>query len=258
MRSQFPTGLEQPPDCARFGMDALLLASFTARVLNELPEQKRGPFLELGCGVGAALLAVALLTPECPGLGLEQASELAGAARNNIALLGLTERLSVMDGVLPGRESLRRCREWSRSRSRDHGDASMVFANPPYWRSQEGRPSPRTLVEQARRSEDALDIFCAGAASLLRHKGFFCCIYDARALPRLLESCARHRLGIRRLLPLHARAGRPAGRILLEARKDAADDVFMEEPLYLHPPAGGDSRWTRQALEFCPFLERSL
>lgn len=257
-RQHFPAGLLQPEGCARFGMDALLLAAFAARSLPPLSPAGCAPVLELGCGVGAALLAVALLEENITALGVEQAPELTQAAEENIRRLGLAARLHVLRGTLPARECLRRCREWLAGQTSGKQGAALILANPPYWTPREGRTSSHALVETARRDPDAvLDVFCLSAAALTRHKGYFCCIYDARRLPRLFEACTRHNLGIRRLLPVHPRKGRPAGRILLEARKGAAHDLHIEEALYLHPSTQGKgARWTPEALQFCPFLGR--
>lgn len=257
-RRHFPAGLLQPEGCARFGMDALLLAAFAARSLQALPPAGRTPVLELGCGVGAALLAVALLEEKSTALGVEQSPELTQAAEENIRRLDLADRVHVLCGTLPARECLRHCREWLAEQPSGKQGAALILANPPYWTRHEGRTSPHALVEKARRDTDTtLDDFCRSAAALTRHKGYFCCIYDARMLPRLFEACARHHLGIRRLLPVHPRKGQPAGRILLETRKGTAHDLHMEEALYLHPSEQeGNARWTPEALQFCPFLGR--
>lgn len=253
----FPSGLTQPTGCARFSMDALLLAAFAARTLGGLPLAERGHFLELGCGIGAALLAVSLLQKSGNGIGVEQAPQLAAAARENVRRLHMEDRLDILEGTLPERETLRRCREHLASYPQGRLGATLVLANPPYWEPREGRSSTSGLMNMARRgSGETLNDFCFSAARLLRHKGFFCCIYDARALPRLLDVCTRHHLGIRRLLPVHPRVGVPAKRILLEARRDARHTVTMEEALYLHPSKhDSGARWTAQALQFCPFLE---
>ena len=257
-RQRFPAGLLQPEGCARFSMDALLLAAFAARSLHPLSPAGQSPVLELGCGVGAALLAVALLEKNITALGVEQRPELAQAAEKNIRRLGLTDRLHVLRGTLPARECLRRCRDWLAEHPSGQQGATLILANPPYWTRREGRTSPHALVETARRDTDTtLNDFCLSAATLTRHKGYFCCIYDARMLPRLFEVCTRHRLGIRRLMPVHPRKGQPARRILLEARKGTAHDLHMEEALHLHPSnQEKGAHWTPEALRFCPFLGR--
>ncbi len=143
------------------------------------------------------------------------------------------------------------------------GKLHMAMANPPY--DTGGRPSPKAMRERALRgsrnaaeSEKPLDTFCRAAAMLLRHHGYFFCIHDARALPQLCTALEAARLGVRRILPVHTRAGGPALRVLVEARKNAAHDATLEAALYLHDtPSTGETLWTAQALRFCPWLHRS-
>ena len=56
----YPHGLVQPSGGLRFGLDALLLAAFTAQRLLAWPGQRDIFAVELGCGCGAALLGAAL------------------------------------------------------------------------------------------------------------------------------------------------------------------------------------------------------
>ena len=98
------------------------------------------------------------------------------------------------------------------------GSLDLVLANPPY--GVEGRPSPSHLRERAMRGaqgkEDrthVLTIFCRAAAALLRHQGYFFCIYDALALPQLAEALGSAGFGLRGLLPVRAHAARPAMRV---------------------------------------------
>ena len=143
------------------------------------------------------------------------------------------------------------------------GNLHIVMANPPY--DTGGRPSPQAMRERALRgngstagSEKTLDTFCRAAAILLRHHGYFFCIHDARALPQLCAALQAARLGIRRILPVHTRAGGPALRVLVASRKNAAHDAAIEAPLCLHDaPSGGKTLWTAEALRFCPWLHRN-
>lgn len=143
------------------------------------------------------------------------------------------------------------------------GNQHIVMANPPY--DTGGRPSPRAMRERALRGngntaggEKVLDTFCRAAAMLLRHQGYFFCIHDARALPQLCAAMQAARFGIRRILPVHARAGGPALRILVESRKNAVHDTVLEAPLCLHgDPPDAKPLWTAEALRFCPWLSRN-
>ena len=286
-RLRFPRGLEQPESSLRFGADALLLAAFAARQVEarqsavNMPSGHGRPLAvaELGCGCGAALLGLTLRCPEIVGLGLDREATLVQAARRNAQHLALSDKLFFSTLDIADRSALRTLpfpgQIFSAQAAVAANSLDIVLANPPY--DVAGRPSPRSLRERAMRGPDgvgmaasgdtveivpkpevgtALTVFCNAAAALLRHQGHFFCIYDARALPRLCAALHAAKLGIRRLMPVHARAEQPALRILVEARKNAAHDVEMEPPLNLHRAASSSSgpAWTKRALRFCPWL----
>ena len=244
----YPHGLVQPSGGLRFGLDALLLAAFTAQRLLAWPGQRDIFAVELGCGCGAALLGAALACPRVRGLGLEREVALTAAATENIVRLGLSARLAVRcldvgDAValrgLPGPDSLQNSANWSGPGGGALcGRADAVLANPPYERA--GRPSPDPLRERALRSADgqALEAFCRAAGLLLRHKGHFFCCYDARALGRLCRALHTAGLGLRLALPVRAHPADPALLVLAAAQKGAADDLRLEAPLTLHAGRG--------------------
>ena len=286
-RTRFPAGLEQPAGSLRFGADALLLAAFVARHVEakNIGRTADGPtaplpapfcdspagsrpvdVAELGSGCGAALLALALRCPQVSGLGLEREEPLVQAALRNATLLGLCGQthFAVLD--ISERSALSTLDASPASQRRIAGSLHIVLTNPPY--DTGGRPSPQAMRERALRGdgsprrghkagESTLDTFCRAAAMLLRHRGYFFCIHDARALPQLCVALHAARLGVRRILPVHARAGGPALRVLVEARKGAAHDTVLEAPLYLHGDTfDGTPHWTDEALLFCPWLRR--
>ncbi len=268
----FPRGLLQPEGAYRFGLDALLLAAFAARTLRERAAGGRASgkarprrVAELGTGCGAALLGVALRCPDARCLGLEREPALLRAAAANAQALGLADRVSfhMADLAAPA--------AWP-GRLGEEGPQDLVLANPPWGLPGRGRPSPSRLREAALRGTeadgnggdgDALPVFCAAAARLLRHRGAFCCIVAAGALTRICAALDGARLGLRRGLPLRSRTRAPSSRLLLLAQKGAAADVQLLAPLTLHgrataPAGSGDSpAWTRAALAFCPWLAHS-
>lgn len=263
-RARFPRGLAQPDGSLRFGLDALLLGALAARhcenraAADFSASAVRPPLrvAELGCGCGAALLALALRCPQVVGTGLDREEALLHAARQNAATLGLDKRLrfELADLKHPTLEA-----PVPAGGAAQDAPLDLVLANPPY--NVPGRASPSALRERALRGAppvargsdpDALGVFCRAAARLLRHHGHFFCIFDASALPRLCAALDAARLGLRRLLPVRARNGEAALRLLVEARKNAAHHVRLEAPLTLH--AGKTGTWTAQALRFCPWL----
>ena len=291
-RRLFPRGLEQPQGSLRFGADALLLAAFAARGVEGMNEARRKQLTaaELGCGCGAALLALALRCETVTGLGLEREAPLVQAATANALRLGLADRLHFAQADLadralladlpdlpcmPGVPGVNGCKA---------GSLDLVLANPPY--GVEGRPSQSHMRERALRGAQGahvaenrtqvLTVFCRAAAGLLRHQGYFFCIYDALALPHLSSALDAAGFGLRGLLPVRTYASRPALRVLVLARKNAAHQCAIEAPLTLHvgKPRGGKQdtaqtesgqtdtaqattvspRWSAQALRFCPWL----
>ena len=258
-RTAFPRGLEQPAACYRFGSDALLLAAWAAQQ-GGAPQE----VAELGCGCGAVLFALCLHPSSTPRparlLGLDSEESLCLAARQNAHRLGLEGKCSFVCGDLREKAVLRAC-------GLRRFDA--VLANPPFATAGSGRPSPHRLRQRAMR-EDAGDCgrlqaarnaaslltdFCRAAAALLRHHGRFFCIFPAADISRLLHGLRTAGLGLRAVLPVHARADAPAVRLLVEARMQAADDCRLLPPLVLHGcrrEYGPD--WTEQARRFCPWL----
>ena len=264
-RQLFPRGLEQPHGSLRFGADALLLAAFAARGVEGMNEARRKQLTaaDLGCGCGAALLALALRCETVTGLGLEREAPLVQAATANALHLGLADRLHFAQADLADKAFISALPAASGYRA---GSLDLVLANPPY--GVEGRPSPSHLRERAMRGargkEDrtqVLTFFCRAAAALLRHQGYFFCIYDALALPLLNSALDAAGFGLRGLLPVRTHTSKPALRVLVLARKNTAHQCAIEAPLTLHagkhctPTADtGIPRWSAQAMRFCPWL----
>jgi len=296
-RRLFPRGLEQPQGSLRFGADALLLAAYAARGVETMNEARRKQLTaaELGCGCGAALLALALRCDTVTGLGLEREAPLVQAATANALRLGLADRLHFAQADLADRALLAALPALPAVLGVNGGKAGsldLVLANPPY--GVEGRPSQSHMRERALRGAQGtqgaqvaenrtqvLTVFCRAAAGLLRHQGYFFCIYDALALPLLSSALDAAGFGLRGLLPVRTYASRPALRVLVLARKNAAHQCAIEAPLTLHvgKASGGKQdtaqtksgqtataqadtaqattvspRWSAQALRFCPWL----
>ena len=293
-RQLFPRGLQQPQGSLRFGADALLLAAFAARHVEgvEAARSRRFAAAELGCGCGAALLGLALRCPGITGLGLERELPLVQAAAANALRLGLADRLHFAQADLADRALLAALPDLPGVNGCKAGSLDLVLANPPY--GVEGRPSQSHMRERALRGAQGtqgaqvaenrtqvLTVFCRAAAGLLRHQGYFFCIYDAPALPHLSSALDAAGFGLRGLLPVRTHASRPALRVLVLARKNAAHQCAIEAPLTLHvgKASGGKQdtaqtksgqtataqadtaqattvspRWSAQALRFCPWL----
>ncbi|MFV3076498.1 tRNA1(Val) (adenine(37)-N6)-methyltransferase [Niveispirillum fermenti] len=217
--------LFQPRQGYRTAIDPVLLAAAVGAAAGD-------SVLELGCGTGAALLCLAARVPGLQVTGLEIQPMAAGLARQAAAASGLDARVRILEGDLahPPPDL--------RPNSFDH-----VMANPPFWPAGRHTPSPSghkaaSHGEGAGEGTGDLAGFIQAALRLLRSRGTLTLIYPADRLDLLLSLLAG-RFGDIRLLPLWPRAGQPARRIILSARRDARGPLSLLPGLVLHGDGQG-------------------
>ncbi|MES2145580.1 MAG: methyltransferase [Pseudomonadota bacterium] len=203
--------LWQPKAGYRAATDAVLLAAACPAVAGEA-------VLDLGCGAGAASLCLGWRVKGLHLTGLELQPAYAALARENARRNGIA--IEVVDGDLSQMPAVLR-------RSFDH-----VIANPPYY-PRGGTASPTPGRDAAMRAELPLSHWIAAAAPRLRPGGWLTMICGADSLPEVLSALAP-RLGSAAVLPLAPRAGRPAGRILLHARKGGRAAFRLLAPFVIH------------------------
>ena len=203
--------LWQPKTGYRAATDPVLLASACPAAVGET-------VLDLGCGAGAASLCLGWRVPGLQLTGLELQPAYAALARENALRNGL--EMEVVEGDLTQMPTVLR-------RPFDH-----VIANPPYY-PRGGTASPRPGRDAALRAELPLASWVAAATPRLRPGGWLTMICGADSLPEVLSALAP-RLGSAAVLPLTPRAGRPAGRILLRARKGGRGAFRLLSPFVIH------------------------
>lgn len=208
--------LEQPEHGYRAAIDAVLLAAAA-----EPPQGAR--VLELGCGVGAAILCLLARRPDLHAVGVELQPELAALARRNARANRVEARLDVVEGdaaALP--EALRQ------------ESFDWVIGNPPFNAAGAGGASPHPGKDLANR-EGGLDLAGWIDAMLrrLRPQGGLTLVHRADRLPDLLAAL-QGRAGAVALLPLWPKAGQPAKRLLLAARKGSRAPACLLPGLVLH------------------------
>lgn len=209
--------IRQPARGFRSGQDAILLAA-------AVPARAGDCALELGCGAGAAILALGARVPGLALTGLEIQPDYAALARDNAALNDLS--LEVVEGDVEAPPPA------LRSRSFD-----QVLVNPPYFdraASTRARDEGRDL---AHGGAAPLSAWLGLAARRLRPGGTLTLIQRMARLPDLLAALPPT-LGSLDLLPLAAREGEPPATVLLRARKGGRAPFQLRAPLLLH----GDRR----------------
>jgi len=218
--------LRQPANGERAAIDPVFLA---ASVPAEPPDQ----ILDLGCGSGAAMLCLATRVPGCRIFGLDLQRDLVRLAGDNIALNGMTGRLSVMIGDLlqpPPRLS--------------PGSFDHVMANPPFLpRGRATEPANPARAAAHVEGEAGLADWIRFALSMAKAKGSVTFIHRADRIDALIGQIAG-RAGEVVVFPLWAGAERPASRVLVRARKQVPAPARLAPGLVLHEP---DGRYTAAA-----------
>lgn len=180
--------------------------------------------LDLGCGSGAAALCVGLRVPGVRLSGLELQADYANLARQNADRNGIP--VEVHDGDLAQMPKLLR------------QDFDHVIANPPY-SAPGGSPSPIPGRARAMQVDTPLADWVTAAGRRLRPGGWLTLICGADGLPQALTAMGT-RLGSAAVLPLAAREGRPALRVIFQARKGGGAAFRLLAPLIIHTGSAHD------------------
>jgi tRNA1(Val) A37 N6-methylase TrmN6 len=211
--------LLQPRDGLRATIDPVLLAAF-------VPAKPGQRVLEGGCGVGSAFLCLAARVPGLEIVAIEREEKLAELAARNAALNGVKAEVRPVDvrkADLP---------EWGPLPRYDH-----AFANPPWWPG--GTPPPSERRAFATHEEEMpLSHWIWALGNPLRHQGTLTLVLPAARLGDAAAALKAARFGGITLLPLWPRAGQPAKRLLLQARRGGRGPDRVLAGLTLHAGTG--------------------
>ena len=217
--------LKQKKRGHRVGHDAILLAAAT----HARPGDR---VIEFGAGVGAAGLALAVRCPEVDVTLVEIDAELSGIAAGNIARNGLEGRVRAvtLDVTAPADEFA--------ARRIGPGSADRLLMNPPFNNPARQNVSPdpgRRAAHVAGAS--MLAEWVTAAAWVLHSAGTLTLIWRADGLAEVLGALDGG-FGDVAVLPIHGRAGAPAIRVIVRARKGSRAPFALLPGLMLNDEAG--------------------
>lgn len=215
--------LSQPLKGHRAGTDAILLAA-------AVPELGGGRLADFGAGVGTVGLAAAMLQPALEVTLIERDPELAELARRNVRANGLDDRSRVVSGDVTQRGGA----------GPAPGGFACVAMNPPFFASEETRPSPVANRRAAHVADAPLGDWVKAARRLLAPRGHIVVIHRAEAISEIFSALSVG-FGAIELRPVHGLAERPAIRILMRARLGSRKAPSLLPPLIL---SDGDGRFT--------------
>lgn len=220
--------IRQPRQGARVAIDTLLLAA-------AVPARQGDKVLELGAGTGAASLALARRVDGMGVTGIERDSAMVRLANENA-------RLNHLEDV---------CRflvnDVARLDPAMHGAFDQVMANPPHLASAcaDASPDPGRRAAFIEGRGVPLRSWIAAASLALCRRGRFTLIHRADRLVEIVAVLvAKGRFGEVTILPLWPKAGQPARRALISARKGVKGGTQLLPGLVLHRE---DGRFTDEA-----------
>lgn len=202
----------------RSGLDAVMLAA-------AVPARAGDKVLELGAGAGTASLCLMARVPGLALTGVEIDPALVALANQNAAANGATARFVTAD-IFRLPQDLRQ-------------DHDHVFCNPPF--HDEDRAPPQADRARALMDEGKLSDWLKTGMQRTVSGGFFTVILRTDRLAEALAALGESGVA---LLPLWPRAGMPAKRIILLARKGSRAPLELLPGLVLHQENGA---WTSEA-----------
>lgn len=216
----------QSEDGFRAGLDSVLLGA-------SVPEGTR-TLLDLGAGAGVAGLVALTHSPDMAVHMAEIDPQTAALARINAQTNGFDAQVgvSVLDVTASGAARA------AAGLAPDTYDA--VIANPPFFGT--GTPAPDAGRARARHMDEAaVDAWVKTAVSAGHAHAHVIFIHTIESLPGLLGAFSA-RMGAITVLPIAARPGAPASRVLISARKGSRAPLTLLPPLVLHADTGNAFR----------------
>ena len=118
----------------------------------------------------------------------------------------------------------------------------VVFANPPYMKTDNGKANTLDIKNIARHEVcGTIYDFCLSASRVLRHGGYFYCVYRPDRLADLMDAMRKSALEPKRMTFVHARSELEPCLVLVKAKKGAGVSVRITKPLIMY---NSDSSYT--------------
>lgn len=200
-----------------FGTDAFLLASY----IRSAPHERA---VELGGGTGAVSLLLAAKNKVSSVVVAEVQPAFADLIARNADLNALSDRIVAV------------CADIRDLKPDDvGGEVKLVFANPPYMKTNSGRQNAADEKWIARHEVkgDICD-FCRAASTLLSFGGRFVTVYRPDRLTDLFAALRDATLEPKRMTMVFADADSEPCMVLCEAVKGAGVSLCVEPPLILY------------------------
>jgi tRNA1(Val) A37 N6-methylase TrmN6 len=183
--------------------------------------------LDLGCGVGAIGLCLLARFPGISVTGLELNPDLAALARRGVTENDNAGRFDIHLGSVAAPPP-----------AITAGGFDIVATNPPYLEAGRATASPNDAKQAANMEAGAdLEVWIKTAALALKHKGILALVHRADRLDHIL-AVLRVSFGGITVHPLWPKAGTPAKRVIILARKGVSSPTQLQVGTVLHQSDG--------------------
>ncbi len=205
----------------RFSVDAVLLYAFVS-------VRYAGQIADLGAGSGIIGLLLARKYPDAHVTLVELQESLCRLAARNIALNGLSSRVSAVLADIKQLED-----------ALAYMGHDIVVSNPPFRKPTTGKLSVGKERSIARHElEMQLSDLAVAASYLLKAKGRFFMIYHPGRLAEVFETFRKNRLEPKRIRFVHNDIGAESKMVLIEAAKEGRPGLKVEKPLCIYHQDG--------------------
>ena len=212
--------IRQPAGGYRAAIDPVFLAA-------SIPVRSGERVLEAGAGHGTAAICLASRVPDCQVFGIEAQPDLVRLANENARLNGLGASVQVMVGDLV--KPLPRL---------PAGGFDHAMANPPYLQADAADASPEAGRAAANvEGEAVLADWIRFLVRMVKPKGTITLVHRADRLDEILALLRGEAGGII-VYPLWPKAGVPAKRVIVRARRGIRTPLVVAPGLVLHGDGG--------------------
>jgi len=215
--------LMQRPGVFPMGTDSILLSAFC-----QLAPRDR--VLDLGTGTGILPLLLAFDRPGLTVTAVELSPEACTLAEENMALNGLSGRVTILPGDLRQHRGLI-----------PTGRFDLTVSNPPYFPVGSGHAAENGLEHARGDGTCTLNDLCQAAAWATRWGGRFCLVFRPDRLCDLFLALRENGFEAKRLRPVHHSLGSPVNLVLVEARRGGNPGLIWENDLYLYNADGTET-----------------
>lgn len=220
--------IEQPEKGYRYGLDSVLLAA-------TCPAKHEETVLDMGCGVGTVMLAIAKRLDKIQITGIELQPALAKLANRNHQYNDFQERSTIIHGHINDKAIFKKIETF------DH-----IVCNPPYF---EQNKTNHSKINQKNLSKidlsGDLSEWVTAANRYLKPRGTATFIYPTVFSDKLITALQK-KFKTLILFPLWPRTGQNSKLMIIQAIKDRNSGLILKPGLVLHESNG---QYTKPVLD---------